>query len=295
MQNSGREMIDRYIAFSRGNRPHPYSKESEKAIRIGLGQFFEWWGSRPLEEFDRAALGEYKDYLWSYRYARGGSSKGYSIATVNQRLIFLRRFCEVCRDDWGIHVTAHPMAEAVEVQNIQASMLEVEHVKRLAKVAKKKDPQAYALILGLFYTGARISELMQMDAENASYPEATVKGKGRKYRSLFLPTRLGRAWKQYAKQGGYAGADPLFTLNNGERMTRGVAYWRLKRAGKWAGIDDRRVHPHAFRHLYARMLQEGGVPLAIIKQILGHRLDVTETYLQFSRERLFEIIEQVKL
>lgn len=291
MQNP---IIEKYILFARSTRNNKYSDETEKAIRYGLSQFFEWWGERPLEEFDRHALQDYKEFLWAYRYDRAGK-KGYSIATINQRLIVLRKFCEVCRDDWNIHVAAHPMAETVEIQNIEAALLEVEHVKKMVAVAKRDYPDDYALILGLFYTGARISEILQVNVEAAGRPEVLVKGKGRKYRRLFIPSRLSRALSAHAKQYCPGGHGALYRLESGEPMTRWAAHWRLRRIAKAAGIADRRVHPHAFRHLYSRMLQEGGVPTAIIKQILGHRLDTTEGYLQFSRERLFQIIEKVKL
>lgn len=293
--DAGKEIIERYITFARAARNHRYSDNTERAIQYGLKQFFEWWGPRPLEEFDRHALDDYKEYLWAFRYDQGGQRKGYSIATINQRLIVLRRFCEVCRDDWGIHVKAHPMAETVEIQNIEAALLEVEHVKKLAAVAKREYPEDYALVLGLFYTGARISELMQVTLEAVGRPEVLVKGKGRKYRRLFMTSRLARALRDHAKQFCPDGQGALYRLESGAPMTRGAAHWRLHRLAKAAGVADRRVHPHAFRHLYARQLQEGGVPTAIIKQILGHRLDTTEGYLQFSREKLFEIIERVKL
>ena len=294
MHQGGNSMIEKYIAYSREVRNHPYSEETEKAIRRGLGQFFEWWGAKPLEEFDREALSEFKEYLWSIRQTRGGN-KGYSINTVNQRLIILRKFCEVCRDDWGIHVKAHPMAETVEIQNIEAGLLEISHVRAMAKTARREDALAYILILGLFYTGARISEILQVRCSDVGRPEILIKGKGRKYRNLFIPARLSNAWRAYVRNHCLPSQTYLYSINSDEAMTRNTAYYRILKAGKSAAVSGRRIHPHAFRHLYARVLQDGGVPTAIIKQILGHRLDVTESYLQFSRERLMEIVEAVKL
>lgn len=294
MNQYGKDFIVRYLGYVKSSRKHPYAENTLRAIRNTLEQFFEWW-PEPLENFDPEDLEQYQEYLWSVRY-RG---EKYSIATVNQRLILLRKFFEVCRDEWHIPIRAKPAAERIEIQNIFDVLLENSDAKQLAKTAKKKDMKTYVLILGLFYTGARISELLQVKAEDAGKPEILVRGKGRKYRRLFIPARLSNAWKGYIRTAGLSPQELIYqvTRKDGRTipMSGSAAYNRLSRICKAAGVDRRRVHPHAFRHLYARNLQEKGVPTAIIKQILGHRLDTTEGYLQFSRERLMAIIEQIRL
>jgi len=294
MNEQGRKMIERYLAHTEAARKYPYAENTKRAIKNTLQQFFEWW-QEPLDAFGPVDLEAYKDFLWSIRHRE----KPYSISTVNQRLVILRKFCEVARDEWGIPIKAKPAAELIEVQNIFDVLLENDDAKRLAKAAKKKDPKTYILILGLFYTGARVSEILQVRTEVIGQSEIVVRGKGRKYRRLFIPARLSTVWKSYAKEQHFEKGALVYQVSSKDGhiipMSGAAAYNRLRRLSIEAGVDPRRVHPHAFRHLYARNLQAAGVPTAIIKQILGHRLDTTEGYLQFSREQLMKIIEQIKL
>ena len=87
MNQYGKDFIVRYLGYVKSSRKHPYAENTLRAIRNTLEQFFEWW-PEPLENFDPEDLEQYQEYLWSVRY-RG---EKYSIATVNQRLILLRKF-----------------------------------------------------------------------------------------------------------------------------------------------------------------------------------------------------------
>lgn len=294
MTQYGKDLVSRYLSYVKSSRKHPYAENTLRAIKNTLDQFFEWWPDS-LDTFAPEDLEQFQNYLWSIRY-RG---EKYSIATINQRLILLKKFFEVCRDEWKIPIRAKPAAERIEIQNIFDVLLENDDAKALAKTAKKTDVKTYILVLGLFYTGARISELLQVKAEDAGKPDVWVRGKGRKYRRLFIPARLSSIWKAYVKASGLDPSELIYQVMSKDGkiipMSGSAAYNRLSRICKAAGVDRRRVHPHAFRHLYARNLQEHGVPTAIIKQILGHRLDTTEGYLQFSLERLMKIVEQIRL
>ena len=94
MTQYGKDLVSRYLGYVKSSRKHPYAENTLRAIKNTLDQFFEWWPDT-LNEFGPEDLEQYQDFLWSFRY-RGVK---YSIATINQRLILLKKFFEVCRDE----------------------------------------------------------------------------------------------------------------------------------------------------------------------------------------------------
>ncbi len=86
-------------------------------------------------------------------------------------------------------------------------------------------------------------------------------------------------WLEASATRPVVGSDWVFTTYTGERLQESYVRQLLPRLARRAGID-RRVHPHALRHTYARELYEEGVGLMEIMRALGHRsLSTTQTYL----------------
>jgi len=73
---------------------------------------------------------------------------------------------------------------------------------------------------------------------------------------------------------------PLFLTASNRRVDTSHYRRRVPQLAKAAGIV-RRVHPHAFRHTFAREMNDEGVSMRIIQLALGHsNLNTTATYLQ---------------
>jgi integrase/recombinase XerD len=61
-----------------------------------------------------------------------------------------------------------------------------------------------------------------------------------------------------------------------------------------AGIrKPEEIHPHTLRHSYATHLQNQGLPLNAIQQILGHEnIETTTIYLHLGTERIRDLVEK---
>lgn len=82
----------------------------------------------------------------------------------------------------------------------------------------------------------------------------------------------------------------------GGAMSDGRAREVVAALARRAGIDDRVVTPHQFRHGLGGELVNSGRSLDEIQMILGHaRVETTQRYARSSRERLREAIESVAL
>ncbi len=73
---------------------------------------------------------------------------------------------------------------------------------------------------------------------------------------------------------------PVFCTLRGRELSQPYVRTMLRRKARQAGLDTRRVHPHAFRHAFAVELHRNGTPIDHVRRLLGHSsLGVTGAYL----------------
>ena len=151
----------------------------------------------------------------------------------------------------------------------------------------------HALLLTLYNTGARVSELTALRRAQVRFGPTTVVqlfGKGRKERGVPLWARTGRVLRAWFDELGDATPDLAFPNAHGARLTRhGVAYLlrEVARRGQTTcpSLTTKRVSPHVIRHSTAIHLLQAGVDLATIALWLGHeRLETTHLYLEADLE-----------
>lgn len=145
------------------------------------------------------------------------------------------------------------------------------------------------LLKCMFYLGMRNSEVKNLqidDIDMINKNVKVVKGKGRKDRYVPIPTNdLVNDIREYIqdKRDGL-----LFSIS--DRHIRRI----VKQYAVAAGIrKSSEIHPHTLRHSYATHLQNQGVPLNVIQQILGHeRIETTTVYVHLGLERVREHVEK---
>lgn len=62
---------------------------------------------------------------------------------------------------------------------------------------------------------------------------------------------------------------PLFSTGGGTPLSPRSIQRLLRALGERAGLE-RRVHPHILRHTFATQALQGGMPLPVLQQLLGH-------------------------
>ena len=163
-----------------------------------------------------------------------------------------------------------------------------------------------ALLELLYACGLRVSEALNLDLEDVSPSEGSVRviGKGDRERRLPVgdvalaalstyvdearPVLLGAArrnsTKTQAKRGG-----PLFVSARGARLSR-MAAWRVIRQAALIGGVSGRVTPHTLRHSFATHLLEGGADLRVVQELLGHAsITTTQLYTHLTGERIRQV------
>jgi len=211
--------------------------------------------------------------------------KGKSPGTVRQRLAALRFFyVKTLRRAWSIADTPYP-----KKTHRLPTVLSREEVAQLIHAARL--PSARILLMSLYATGARCSELTHLKVSDIDSQRMVVHirgGKGRKDRDVMLSPKLLAAlrahWRFYHRKS----SNWLFPSNyRKDRPIDTKTVWHAcQKAAKLTGIQ-KNVHPHTLRHCFATHLYEAGTDLRTLQVLLGHEdLKDTLVYVHLSTPHL---------
>ena len=144
-----------------------------------------------------------------------------------------------------------------------------------------------ALIAMLADCGLRAMEIRELLSINVKETTILVNGKGNKERIVFISpslkkiiVRYERMKKQYFKDK-IVKSESYFLTYQGTELSHMALYNVIKEAGLRAGIEDKRVSPHTFRHFYAvQCLNSGTMDVYSLSRLLGHSdIATTQRYL----------------
>lgn len=203
--------------------------------------------------------------------------KGFSPSTIRLRVTSLERFGKYLKKP--IELKRPKFKKKLDTDNIPT---EEEYNMLLDYLYKRTNKDYYYYIKILALTGARISEFMQMKWEDVLKGEVVLKGKGNKYRRFFFTEKLRREVSEYVTLNNKSG---LIAMGKFGLLTNRGFSMNLKRFGEKCGIDKRKMHPHAFRHFFAKMYLKKTKDVIELAELLGHSsIDTTRIYLQKSHE-----------
>ena len=259
------------------------SKLTIDAYLCDIKQFFNFY-KKDIKDIKKTDIKPYIDNLYN---------KGLSIKTINRKLVPIRRYIECLNETYEPKIFIKIKQIKSEQQNFIEDMLDIYSVRRIVRAAQKgNDVRAVTMMFTLFYTGARISEMLSIKFKDINKDGIMVCGKGNKYRELLIPKKLQAQWKLYAEVR-TNNSEYLFSGERGQ-ICRQTAHKAIKYyTGQARGIELSIAHCHSFRHLYAESLGNLGVNETIIAQLLGHSLNVTGTYMQINRRKLLKIINSL--
>jgi integrase len=146
----------------------------------------------------------------------------------------------------------------------------------LSTLWQKQKLRDYLLVLLLWQTGARISELLSVkvsdiDFFNATIRLPTLKRKIRTERVIPVKPQTLGLFALYINQFGLQRDDKIF------KISRQQAFRIVKKAVLEVFPGDiKRAHPHVLRHSFAVYCLSQGVPITVVRSWLGHR-NITST------------------
>ena len=114
-----------------------------------------------------------------------------------------------------------------------------------------------------------------MTWEDVIRGQVVLVGKGNKERLLFFPSSLQRDARAFVESCHLRGRIAPVT----DKSVRQA----IRRMAVKAGVPAEKVHPHAFRHFFAKMFLKRSNYITMLADLLGHAsLNTTRIYLQKS-------------
>ena len=147
----------------------------------------------------------------------------------------------------------------------------------------------YALLLTLYNSGARVSEVTSLKREQICFGASTflqLTGKGRKERTVPLWADTAQALNAWFEELGDDAWPIAFPNARGKALSREGVDYLLKQAVRRAmptcsSLASKNITPHVVRHATAMHLLQAGVDIATIALWLGHEsIETTHVYLQ---------------
>lgn len=141
-----------------------------------------------------------------------------------------------------------------------------EQVFTMAKKCRNSNPRLSLILQALFWTGARISELLGITLDRVvldTVANIKITGKGRKERTVFIPFDL---YKTIVQECG--SLEYLFETRAHKPLHRVNVSKSISRLGKKHGYQ---IHAHTLRHSCAMYLKDDrGLSADKISKYLGH-------------------------
>jgi len=148
-----------------------------------------------------------------------------------------------------------------------------------------------ALMLTLYNTGARVSEITALRRDQFEFGPSTfvrLLGKGRKHRDIPLWPKTAQVLKAWFREQSVAATPLAFPSARGQRLSRNGVDYILKQAVAVANCPSlrrKRIHPHAIRHTTGSHLLQSGVNISVIALWLGHEsIETTHIYVEADLE-----------
>jgi integrase/recombinase XerD len=239
---------------------------------------------KPVENINKQDLENFKQHL---------EDNEIHISSINRKLISVKNFLDFLNDEYNTSFTLKVKQIKRQNQQYLDDLLSKEDFDKLIKCTQDhKDKRAEVIFHTLYLTGMRVSELLQLEVRDAGKGYISIKGKGSKYRTIFIPPKLQSILNEYASER-IEKDDKLFTGQRGP-INRQTVHNTIKKYANLANIKTDVAHAHNFRHLYCLSLVEKGLSIDVVADLAGHsNINTTRIYTRKTKEQLMNAINEL--
>ncbi len=219
--------------------------------------------------------------------------------SINRKISSLKSFFKHCLVQGKIAKNPAKSLQILKTKKRLPSYVEQDQMQQLLEKTVFPDSYEgrfeYLVVSILYFTGMRVSELVNLKEQHIDVKRYQVKvlGKGNKERIIPLHKALAELIAQYLKEREQEskGMDFLQFLvtHKGKPVSTRQVYDIVKKHLSSVTTAEKKS-PHVLRHSFATHLTGNGAELNAVKELLGHSsLAATQVYTHNSIERLRDI------
>lgn len=289
----------RHVALERGLSDHTVA-----AYRRDLAVYAGWLAARGIDDTDAVTSAHVAEFA-AERASAEPPPAASSLARLQSSVRGLHRF--LVREGRAVDDPSGRLRPPKAPRRLPKALSigQVEQLLDAAGPAPGSEDQAAAdpaavrdraLLELLYATGARVSEIVQLDVDDTAHGDVLrVRGKGAKERIVPVGsyaraaveaylTRIRPAWAAKGR------ATPrLFLGVRGAPLSRQSAWLIIQAAAERAGLTAH-VSPHTLRHSFATHLLQGGADVRVVQELLGHAsVATTQIYTHVSVDALRDV------
>ena len=234
------------------------------------------------KRFDKETVLEYKQYL----------NEHYKTTSANSMLAAINSFFEYLGcEEYKVKLFR---IQRILFSEPERELTEKDYERLVRAAERKSDSRMSMLLQTIGSTGIRISELRFITVESLAAGRANIYNKG-KSRVALLSVELTRMLKKYCKKVGITQGS-IFITKSGKPMDRSNISKKMKELGREAGVDERKVFPHNFRHLFARIFYRIEKDVVRLMDLLGHSsINTTRIYTMTTEEQPRRQMSRMKM
>lgn len=279
------QAVVEYLRFLQYEKRFTEQTLSSQRRRIGLLTFR--WLNKLTREITLEDICAFKRELIDR-----GCSPGY----INNYIFITRCFFRYLKEEKHLPVLEFEKLRILKVPPPQIDYLEKCEVKQIIDSIPENEVglRDQAIIRALLSSGARISELLNLNRDSVHFEEdggwATVLGKGNQTRIIYFTEWATKFIKAYLESR-HDDCEALFVSESvvlekkHKRLKPEAVRRRLKKHG--AGLG-KRLYNHLTRKTFATNIANNGCPIDEVSKLLGHKnlLTTIKHYRGIGEERL---------
>lgn len=239
---------------------------TQAGYRLSSNKFFEFLGSRQIG-LREATVADV--VAWTETLTGASSSKAHHVSTIKSLLTFAHR----------TGYTVFNVGQAIRCPKIPDLVHEriVDEATVQDVIKHAKTPRDRALVVLLYYSGARISEVCGLRFCDIRGNNVTfIRAKGAKVRSVPVPAFVIEALLKLRAKGDLDTTN-VFRSRWNKPIDRMTGWYIVKKITDDAATE---MSPHWFRHAHASHTLDAGAPIHLVAKCLGHaNIATTSRYL----------------
>lgn len=284
-------MINRFLDYLRYEKnASVYTIRNCKHDLTVFEQFYrERWDGMTWETVDSDIVRTWMEWM---------VDNGRKAATVNEQLSSLRSFYRFALKRGLVSKDpAHGVQSMKEEKPLPVFVRESEMDNLLDKMkwgSEYNDVRARTIILLLYQTGIRRSELTGLDDKDVDLDQMQLKVTGKRNKQRIVPfgIELRDQLKSYIdkRDKEIARAEQGFFLNaKGKRISVNEVYFVVRDKLRLVSTQ-KKLSPHVLRHSFATAMLNNDAGLESVQKLLGHEsLETTEIYTHTTFEQLKKV------